>query len=282
MTKELIENFKGLAKNSNKTAKLLENYMTLKQSSTENAYLLEKKLAELSKNTDRLPDFDHKKSLIAWIDQEKNALAKAKDDFRFKFGQELKILLQSQNKSMRGQYPLLKIGLYTLKLDFEFGEAILYFGPEVEKLKSKIPLHPAKIFETIKKYDEELQITKFDPDEIFKALYQAYKNRLTLTNKALGEKLLITEVLSEFVILKQSKQFFIDPRKENFQEYPRPKLSYLLYLLKKTDLYQKGMRLHVATFDATTDKLRSFWIPENDNGDGSYYSYISFEKIQNT
>jgi hypothetical protein len=282
MKEDIIKELKILSKNSNKIVKLLEKYNILKENPTDNAHILEKRLSEISKIADGMPDFESKRSLISRINQEKNELEKAKEDFRFKFGQELKKLLQETGKQMRGQYPLLRIGLYTLKLNFEFGEAILYFGPEVEKLKSKIPLQAAMIFRAIKNYDEELQKMKFEPEAFFKDLNKAYKNRLILSNRPYGEKLLITEVLGEFIMLKQSKQFFIDPKKEHFREYPRFKLSYLFYLLKKSNLYQKGIRLHVATFDATTDKLHSFWIPENEDGDGSYYSYISIEKTKNS
>lgn len=277
--KEIIDDFKTLIKNSTKITKLMNAYDKTKENPVDNAYLLEKKIGEIERVITNLPEFELTASLKIWVQQEKKAIEKAKEDFRFKFGQELKKLLENDDKQMRGQYPLLRVGFYTLKLDFEFGNAILYFGQEVEKLKSKIPLQPETIFKTIKKYDDALRKVKFNPEEIFKDIYQAYKNRLTLMNKSFGEKLLLTEVLGEFVILKQSKNFFIDPKRENYKEYSRVTLSYLLYLLKESNLYQRGMRLHVATFDATVNKLHSLWIPDNDKGNGTYYSYISFEKI---
>ena len=278
---EIIIDLKTLIKNLNKIIKLVDIYTKIKGNPTFNAYVLEKKISEIERVIKELPEFGLITSLNKWVTQEKIGIEKIKEDFRFRFGQELKALLQKDGKKIRGQYPLLRIGLYTLKLNFEFGEAVLYFGPEVEKLKSKIPLQPEIISEAIKKYDDELRAVKFTPEEIFKDLSQAYRNKLTLANKPFGEKLLITEVLSEFVFSKQSKQFFIDPKRSNFQEYPRVRLSYLFYLLKKSNLFQRGLRLHVATFDATVNKLHSFWIPENENGDGTYYSYISFEKNQN-
>ena len=278
---EIIIDLKTLIKNLNKIIKLVDAYTKIKENPTVNAYVLEKKISEIERVIKELPEFGLITSLDKWVTQEKKGIEKIKEDFRFRFGQELKTLLQKDGKKIRGQYPLLRIGLYTLKLDFEFGEAVLYFGPEVEKLKSKIPLQPETISEAIKKCDDELRAVKFTPEEIFKDLSQAYRNKLTLANKPFGEKLLITEVLSEFVFSKQSKQFFIDPKRSNFQEYPRVRLSYLFYLLKKSGLYQRGLRLHVATFDATVNKIHSFWIPENENGDGTYYSYISFEKNQN-
>ncbi len=280
MIKECAENFKALSKNTRKITKLLAEYEKLKENPSENAYILEKNLNEIKKAAGLLPDFSLKESLMSWIEHAKGELEKAKEDFRFRFGQQLKELLQKDGKQLRGQYPLLKIGFYTLNLNFEFGEATLYFGPEIEKIRSKIPLQPIKIYEMIKRYDNDLRTVKSTPEDIFRSLYDAYSRRIKLDNKSFGEKLLITEVLSEFVMLKQSKKFFTDPQKSNFREYSRVKLSYLLYFLKKSDVLEKGIRLYVATFDATVDKIHSIWIPESEDGEGTYYSHISFVKLQ--
>lgn len=276
--RELIENVKALSKNARKIIKLVEKYEKLEENPMDNVYILEKTLAEISNVVESLPDFGLKESLRSWIQTTKDTLEKTKEDFRFQFGQQLRGLLENDGKQMSGQYPLLRIGLYTLKLNFEFGEATLYFGPEIDKVRSQIPLEPQTIFEIIKKSDTELRTIKQTPEEIFKDLYEAYDRSLRLANKSFGEKLLITEVLHQFVVLKQTKQFFVDPRRKNFREYSRVRLSYMLYLLKKEHFTERGMKLYVATFDATVDKRNAIWIPENEIGEGTYYSYISFEK----
>ena len=278
MSTECAQDFGELSKNTRKISRLLEEYKKLAISPTENAFLLQKKLGEITKVTGILPEFSLKDSLMSWIEHAREELGKIKEDFRFQFGQQFREILRNDGKRLRGQYPLLKIDFYTLQLDFEFGEATLYFGPEIEKIRSKIPLQPEIIFETIKKYDSDLRTVKLTAEDILKTLYEAYSRRLRLNNKSLGDKLLITDVLNEFVMLRQSKKFFADPQKTNFHEYSRVKLSYLLYFLKKSDLSDKGLRLYVATFDATTDRMHSIWIPENEHGEGTYYSYISFEK----
>lgn len=278
MLSEFAQDFEGLSKNTRIISKLLEEYKKLTIDPTENAFLLQKKLGEIIKVAGTLPEFSLKRSLMSWIEHARDELEMAKEDFRFQFGQQLREILQKEGKKLRGQYPLLKIDFYTLQLNFEFGEATLYFGPEIEKIRSKIPLQPEIIFETLKKCDSDLRTVKSAPEDMLKTLHEAYCRRLKLDSKAFGDKLLIIDVLNEFVMLKQSKRFFTDPKKANFREYSRVKLSYLLYLLKKSDVSDKGLRLHVATFDATTDKMHSIWIPENEHGEGTYYSYISFEK----
>ncbi len=275
---EILEKLKGLIKNSQRIKKLIDNYTKLKEDSALNAYLMEKRILEISKIVNSLPNFEIKESLSAWVSQEKGAIEKAKEDFRFMVGEQIKELFQKENIRIKGQFPILRIGLYTLKVNFEFGEAVLYFGPEIERIKSKIPLEPSTIYQTIKKYDETLKKTKFEPSEFHQDLLTAYRKKLSLLNKPYGEKLLITEVLTEYVIAKQPPQFFTDPKRENYKEFPRTKLSYLLYLYKKSDLLGKKPRFYVATFDATTDKRRALWIPDNEEGEGTYYSYIAFEK----
>lgn len=275
---EFIENIKALSKNAQKIIKLVGKYEKLTENPIDNVYVLEKTLAEISKVAESLPDFDLKESLRTWVQTKKDELERTREDFRFRFGQQLKQLLESDGKQMSGQYPLLRIGLYTLSLNFEFGEATLYFGPEIEKLRSKIPLEPRTVAEIIKKTDDALKAIKSTPEDIFKDLSEAYEHSLRLTNKSFGEKLLITEVLHQFVVLKQTKQFFIDPQRKNFREFSRVMLSYMLYLLKKAHFSERGMKLYIATFDATVDKRNAIWIPENETGEGTYYSHISFEK----
>ncbi len=277
MIKELAEKIRAFSRNTKKIAKLLDEYQQIAENSVENAYILEKKLSVIKKFADALQDFNSKESVMAWINQAKEDLEKAKDDVKYQFGQQLKGLLQEDGKRLRGQYPLLRVGLYTIKLNFEFGEAEIHFGPEIEKIRSKIPLQPQTIFNEIRKYDNDLRTIKTTPEDFFKDLQEAYSRRLKLTNKPFGEKLLITDVLNEFVMLKQSKKFIVDPQKAHFREYSRVKLSYLLYFLKKSNVLAKGLRLHVATFDATVDKLHSIWIPENEDGEGTHYSHISFD-----
>jgi hypothetical protein len=275
--KEIIDNIKSLIKNLDKVLKLLTKYNKSKENLLDNAYLAEKNLTEITKITDALPPFPIKTSILNFINDEKEILEKAKDDFRFSFGEKLSDLFKKDGKTIKGQYPTLRVGMYTIKLNFEFGEAQLFFGPEVEKIKSKIPLNPTSIYDSITKFDKELNSEKIDPVELFKDFTEAYKRRLLLTGKIIGEKLPIIEVLNEFVFIKQPQKFFTDPKKENFRDYSRIKLSYLLYILRKSNNAVKGLKFYVATFDATGDKKNSIWIPDNDEGDGTYYSYISIE-----
>ncbi len=275
--KEIVEQFKGLARVSNRIIKLIPAYEKLKENAIDNAYLMEKKLVEISKIVSGLPDFSMKNVLIDWLTQERQEIEKAKEEFRFEFGEKLRILFHKDNKTIRGQYPILRTGFYTIVLNFEFGEAGLFFGPEIEKVRTKIPLEPLEIYQAVKEIDGELKETKFDPKEFYLDLQNAYKRRLALSNKEYGEKVLIMDVLNEYVMLKQPAQFFTDPRKENYREFSRIKLAYLFYLFKNSEYPDTNIHLYTATLDATADRKLAIWIPDNEEGEGTYFSYLAFE-----
>ena len=260
--------------------KSLQAYEKISTQAVENAYVLERKITEIEKTIALISANAVPHELNAWIQSEKAMISKLKDDFRFQLGQQLKSMFEKDGLKIRGQYPLLRIGLFTLKLNFEFGEAILFYGPEVEKLRSRIPLQPQAIGDVVRQYARDMRGERFDEKKVSGELYAAYERCLKLLAKPIGEKVRITEVLKEYVFLTQPKQFNVDPSKGHYREYSRLKLSYMLYRLKLADIDAHGMRLYVATFDSTVDKLRSFWIPDNEEGEGTHYEYISFELPQ--
>lgn len=172
---------------------------------------------------------------------------------------------------------MLRLGLYTLKLNFELGEAMLYFGPEIEKIKTKIPIQAEVIYEIVLKHRREIATESAELVDVARDIRTAYERCARRDGKPYGEKLLITDVLKEYVFMKQSKKFAADACRQNFREYPRARMSFMLYQLRNNKNASRGMHLHVATFDATVDKTKALWVPEDEEGTGTHYEYITFE-----
>lgn len=275
---EIVEALKKLSKDTQTLSKLFSRYEKDSQEPLYNIYVLERQLARIEEMNQAFTECEVKESIKNWIRQQRDYLDSLKDEFRLKFGKDLQAVTSECGWQVRGQYPVLRISWFTLKIDFQFGEATIYFGPEVEKIKSKITLAPDMIIRCLKEFDGELRNLNDDRDRYYLDIHNSYTKALKVNEKEYGDKLLINDVLTEFVMLKQSKKFLIDPQKGNYCEYSRVKLSYILFLIKQSSMKDTILHLHVATFDATTDKRRSLWIPDNDTGDGTYYSYISFEE----
>lgn len=213
------------------------------------------------------------KGLEEWVKNEEEKIGSEETLWRANFGNELSKLLQNENLILKGQYPVLKSKFYTIKVSFETGTAALYWGNESELIASNIPLSPEQVYSAIKKANDLIMKRKFDPKKFFENLVTAYK-RLLSEGK---EKILLTEILREVTLLQQPKAFKENPVRKNFVEYPRYVFSYDLYRLRKEGLGQ--IRLSVATFDATTDKSTAIWVPDDEEGNGTYYSYIYIEGI---
>ncbi|MDH5185970.1 MAG: hypothetical protein OEZ20_01640 [candidate division WOR-3 bacterium] len=272
---------KEIAKKARIIAKRLESFKKIKEQPVANIHILEKSLNAVKKVLNTFPDSGIKSGLLKWAEEEADFIKKTKEEFRFQFGNQLKELLEKDGLTLKGQMPLLRTGFYTLKFNFDLGFASFYWGPEIQIIKAKIPLSVQEIYKTLYKFNEQIKKRTLPPHDFLKNLHQAYHRFISFNNITNGNKVLLIDLLSELVLISQPASFRADPSKETFREYSRIQFSYDLYNLKKSEKFEVGknkLRLSVATFDATTDKTKSLWVPDNENGDGTYYSYIAFEE----
>lgn len=269
---------KEIAKKAKIISKRLESYEKIKEQPATNIHILEKNLNDIKKILTTFPDSEIKSNLLKWTGDETEFIKKTKEEFRFQFGNQLKELLEKDGLTLKGQLPLLRAGFYTLKLDFELGFAALYWGPEIQTIKAKIPLSVQEIYQTQHNFNEQIKKRAPNPKDFLKSLHQVYQRYTSFNNIAYGNKVLLIDLLSELVLISQPSSFRTDPSKTKFREYSRIQFSYDLYHLRQTVSQSSTLRLSVATFDATTDKAKSIWVPDNETGDGTYYSYIAFEE----
>jgi len=148
-------------------------------------------------------------------------------------------------------------------------------------LKSGLELSPAALASTLRKWNERLRQKSTEPAKMAARLHAAYRRLCGLGGLEEGTRVFLLDLLSELVLLMQPESFRLNPAQEKFVEYPRVRFSYDLFRLKQAGAFTVGnaqMKLHVANFDATTEKAKALWVPDSEEGDGTHYSYLSFVK----
>ncbi len=273
---DLLNSLRSLYNDCRSLVKMLAEYEKNRSRTDVSPYDQERELEKISRTAERLPDFEGRKKIRAWLDRERKSLTAAKDEFRFDFGQRLKELLSSRGWEIRGLYPKLRIGLYTVVVNFEFGRAEIWLGPEILKIKPNLPLTPDVIVENILQVDAEYRTSPFDAEVFGRDLRAAYERALMVSGRNFGDKLPLMTVLREYVFLQQKPKFCVDPRREHFREFSRLLLAMTLYRFMKTE-FSATVRFQVATFDATSDPQKALWVPSDDEGNGTHFGQISFE-----
>jgi hypothetical protein len=257
----------------------IQDYEKLSSAELSNTYLLEQALVPIKKQAAGLSATEYRQQLQEWCGQQEERIRALKDEFRFRFGTDLKAALEPHGVTLTGQFPILRAGFYTIKLDFDLGHATVYWGPEVEKIRGRAKLAVVEIEKTVVGFDQQLKAHATRPEEFLALLFDAYERHLHRAGLATGTRLLLVDLMREIAFAVQPRKFAINPTRENYREYSRVHFGYDLYRLKQADsLVVKGcqLRLSVATFDSTTEKARSLWAPDNERGEGTYYSYLSF------
>jgi hypothetical protein len=279
MMEGLVGSLKRLSGDAARLAKLLGEYEKLLSQPVTNVHLRERSLAVIGRLAAALPESDLRRQVDEFAAAEREAIGAARDEFRFEFARQLVAGLEGSGMAVRGQLPVLRVGLFTLKADFGVGAATVFWGPEVEKLKSGLRLEPGELARTLRAYDDRLRQKATEPGKLVELMHAAYRRHLVLAGLSPGTRVVLLDLLSEMVMLLQPAGFKQNPAQEKFVEYPRVRFSYDLYRLRQAATYESGgerLKLHVANFDATTEKTRALWVPDNDDGDGTHYSYASF------
>ncbi len=276
----LIVLLKELSSRSQQVAKRLTLYQRLLSDPVQNAYERERLLNEIENLLTGLANGEVKERLQEWLKGEREKVQEAKEEFRFDFGRKLLAGLEGTCLEVKGQLPFLRVGLFSVHADFTTGRATIFWGSEIERLKSGVKLEPLALAKLLRSYQESLtkRGTK-EPAEFLNRLYQAYQRLLYARSIPEGERVFLIDLLGELVLLLQPDGFKINPTKDRFVEYPRIRFSYDLYLLKRSGVRTvagKQVRLSVANFDMTQEKAKALWVPDNAEGEGTYYSYIAF------
>ena len=277
----LVELLQSLSGQSQKLARRLVAYRNLLSDPVNNVHTRAKVIAELNGAIQAFPDSEVRQRLAEWCREESAAIEQSRAEFRFEFSRQLVAGLEGSGMTIKGQLPLLRVGLFTARADFEAGSATVFWGPEVEKLKSGLNLAPAELAATLRKWNDRLRQKSVEPAKLAAKLREAYRRLCGFAGLSEGARVFLLDLLSELVLLMQPESFRLNPAQDKFVEYPRVRFSYDLFRLKQAGAFAVGgmqMKLHVANFDATTEKAKALWVPDNEEGDGTHYSYVSFSR----
>ncbi len=277
----ILDRLRGVGAACQQAAKRIAGYEKLLADPVVNAYPRDRELRAIEKLARAFPDAGLRSELERWLAGERARVDEARDEFRFGFGAELSRLLTESGLEARGQLPVLRVGMFSLRVDFEAGKAALSWGPEVERIGGGVVLEPAALVRAVRDAAEDLAARATEPEKLVGLLRKAYERARLTGGVEPGTRLPLSAVLAELVFLMQPKRFRADPARASFVEYPRIRFSHDLYRLRAAGPAETAgfhLRLHVATFDATTDKTKALWVPDNERGEGTYYSYLSFEK----
>jgi hypothetical protein len=276
---EMLELLAEIQKESKALAKIFARYQRAKEG--EDLKKVERFLVYLKKGLEGIKNPYLKELGERFYREVSESLKKEKEVLRERFGWELKELLAKEGKVIRGQYPDLRIGPLTLEVNFDTNLCHLYWGNKVEVIRRKMPLKPPLILKTIQEFYRTLSVKDFNPQVFARHLFTAYCQFLSANRCPEADRVFLVDLLPAIAFLIQGKDFREDPRRKNFKEYPRYRFSYDLYQLKNSGLREiEGYTffLSVATFDQTLEKRKALWVPINEEGEGVYYSTITFKK----
>lgn len=271
----VLDRVKAIVGAGQKLSRLLIAYRRLSSRPDLPVAAREKALAGIAASTVGFPDAEVRDELEQWLAAERARLAEAREELRFGFGGGLAAALSELGIVPRGQLPVVRVGMFSLRVDFDAGTAVLYWGPEVEKLAAGVALTPDAAARAVREQLALLRKRGFPPARLAGLLRQSYRRWLGAGGHEQGMRAPIVDLLAELALLIQPDAFRADPARGRFVEYPRVQFSHDLYRLRAAAAGE-APRLHVATFDSTTSRTKSLWVPDNDQGDGTHYSFVSY------
>jgi len=245
----------------------------------DNLYRIVQEVVKIEKalKQSRLDEFV-KEGITQHIQPIKSKIPELEEKAKKSFGQRLEQTLRDEGFELTGHYPTLKVMFYTLKIDLGNNSVEIWYGPEQEKLESLKPI-PKTITQKLKNAHAQITQRKFNNKTFLSNLQKAYSVVVHHTGGKIGDAAPITDVLSTFAFLIQSRRFKMDPLKEHYREYGRVFFSYDLFRLKERRIENRELSLVTATRAYTRRRSGFLWIPSNERGDGSYISHIKFRVV---
>lgn len=264
----------------NKIDQLLKDIASLDQNQIPNLTKLQKKIKDLKDLLEKPEAHNYENDQVdIWLKSYELQLVEIENQInKKKFANELAQELKSLNLVLTGQYPILKVGFFSLILDYKKDTVQLWYGYEQELIGEY------RIFANAREVKK--QINNFlknggsglDTNSFIDKLKNAYcylfeqkyeRNKIEIPIIEMWQRMASWEI--------QSEKFQQEPLIENMRNYSRADFSYDLYKTKKI-CSQKGLHLTTAMKAFTTQRKDYLWIPNNEHNEmGSVYAFIKFD-----
>lgn len=193
------------------------------------------------------------------------------------FGHELEQSLSEAGLELKGDYSHLSVLLYTLEVDLDKLKVIIWFGNKQEKV-AITNLDPQKVTQKISSEFHKMKNREFNEDDFLSKLHLAYHYAALKSEIKEGNKVRLSNVLQEFVLLMQGRKFLSNPAKSNFKNYDRIQFTYDLFRLQKRVINGKKLQFITATRAYTKSRMDFMWIPSDEKGKGEFISHITFKE----
>lgn len=279
-TSELREYLARYGKALQAITRLVKTIETLEGSPIDNLFRMERLIGEVQKAASSLPsDGETKRRIDSWLATFVLRLQTSKGELKRAFGVSLESLLKEKGFELKGQYPELKTGFYTIEVDFDKAQASIWYGPKQELMTRRARLSSPEVAKQLEKFYKTLTERPLNEEGFIKRLYESYLRTLSRVGRKDGEHAPILQVLADYVFFEQDKRFYTDPKREHFKGYGRAFFSYDLYRLHQRKLLGKELSLVVATRADTVRRENFLWVPTDDKGNGTVYAYLYFREV---
>lgn len=195
------------------------------------------------------------------------------------FGQKLRAALAALGVAIGGRPPKFEIGRFELDANFAKRACVLRYGKDIVAPHVSITVDA-----TVKAYQaaaKAIQGRSVDGAAWMAQLSDAYQ-AVRRKREISGSRVNIVDVYVELVILRQGRNFIVEPSKRTFSDYSRAQFIHDFYELTSSQrLTHQGqvVRVHASTKSQTDSPAKSMWIVEGDSPyDGRYISDIEIVK----
>jgi len=183
------------------------------------------------------------------------------ENLKFGFINTLEKKLNDMGFKMSGHLPDFKTSIFTIEINFNSLNSVIWLGPKQEKINSGI-LTIQSIIENLKNFCEKLP-QKINENSFLKIIHENYS---IINNEEYDDKKPLNSILNKI------NENYIKTK----IKFSRAEFSYLLF--KYSSELLKSFKLTVATRSNTRQRQDFLWIPDDADGNGSAYSYIQLKE----